>query len=141
MILLIFYMRRVSKTKTKREVQALESLLINYLNFFLVVTILAVSVIYILYTPTHYDLMRTEATTIKHVMRVITLTTISSSLIIFYISALKMMAKKRAKRRIEYFKRYELKYAKQQFSKLYENSEVIYEDEELKMIFPSAVNQ
>lgn len=141
MILLIFYMRRVSKTKTKREVQALESLLLNYLNFFLVVTILVASVIYILYTPTHYDLIRTEEATIKYVMRIVTLTTISSSLIIFYISALKMMVKKRAKRRIEYFKRYELQYAKQQFSNLYENSEVVYEDEELKMIFPSAVNQ
>lgn len=141
MILLVCYMRRVSKTKTKREVQALESLLLNYLNFFLVVTILVASVIYILYTPTHYDLIRTEEATIKYVMRIVTLTTISSSLIIFYISALKMMVKKRAKRRIEYFKRYELRYAKQQFSNLYENSEVIYEDEELKMIFPSAVNQ
>lgn len=141
MILLMFYMRKVAKTKTKGEVQVLESLLLNYLNFFLAITALVVSVVYILYIPTHYDLINTETSTIKYAMRVVTLTTISSSLIVFYISALKMMVKKRAKRRIKYFERCALKYAKQQFSKLYENSGVIYEDEELKMIFPSAVNQ
>lgn len=141
MILLVFYMRKVAKTKTKREVQVLESLLLNYLNFFLAITIIVASVIYILYTPTHYDLISTKTVNVEYLMRVVTLTTVSSSLIIFYISALKVMVKKRAKRRIKYFERYELRYAKQQFNNLYEKSEAIYEDEDLKMVFPSAVNQ